>query len=163
MTIPRVAGKMALMPLPAATAGGRRTSTWGGTMLSITKHSKEQELAWKFALHLYLDKQELGERFRGTNIIPAVRDAWEQPAFHEPRPYWSDQPIGASYAKLAPQVPFQYTSPYITTAKAKLGQALVACLQYYNAHGDDGFEAFTRAQLKQSADQVRALIRRNPY
>lgn len=163
MTIPRVAGKMALMPLPAVEVGGRQTSTWGGTMLGITKNGKSQDLAWQFALHLYLDKKELGERFRGTNIIPALREAWEQPAFHEPRPYWNNQPIGALYAKLAPQAPFQYTSPYITTAKAKLGEALVACLQFYKANGDAGFEEFTRARLKQSADQVRALIRRNPY
>jgi arabinosaccharide transport system substrate-binding protein len=163
MTIPRVAGKMALMPLPAVTPDGRRTSTWGGTMLSITKHSRQQELAWQFALHLYMDKQELGERFRGTNIIPAVRDAWDQPAFHEPRPYWSNQPIGALYAQLAPQAPYQYSSPFITAASAKLGEALVACVQYYNANGEQGFEKYTRSRLKQSADEVRALIRRNPY
>ncbi|MDF2440328.1 MAG: arabinooligosaccharide transport system substrate-binding protein [Abditibacteriota bacterium] len=162
-TIPRVAGKMALMPLPAVEPDGRRTSTWGGTMLGITKSSPDQDLAWKFALHLYLDQQELGERFRGTNIMPALRSAWDQPAFHEPRPYWNQQPIGAMFAKLAPQVPFQYTSPFITTAKAKLGEALVACVQYYNASGDKGFEAFTRARLKKSADELRTLIRRNPY
>lgn len=162
-TIPRVAGKMALMPLPAVEVGGRRTSTWGGTMLSITRSSPHQDLAWQFAMHLYLDKKELGERFRGTNILPALQDAWQQPAFEEPRPYWNNQPIGAMFAELAPQVPNQYTSPFITTAKAKLGEALVACVQFYNANGDEGFEEFTRARLKQSADEVRTLIRRNPY
>ena len=159
-TIPRVKGKMALMPLPQAEPGGRRTSTWGGTMLGITKSSKSPDLAWQFALHLYLDKAELGERFRGTNIIPAVRDAWNQPAFREPRAYWSGQWLGSEYAKLAPQTPYLYTSPYIMAARSKLGEALVGCIQHYNANGDKGFEAFTRARLKQSADQLRALGRR---
>lgn len=159
-TIPRVSGKMALMPLPSAEPGGRQTSTWGGTMLGITKGSKSQELAWQFALHLYLDKAELGERFRGTNIIPAVRDAWQEPAFTEPRAYWSGQRLGSLYAELAPQTPYLYTSPYIMAARSKLGEALVACVQYYNANGDKGFEAFTRTQLKKSADGVRALARR---
>jgi len=163
MDIPRMAGKMALMPLPAVRAGERRTSTWGGTMIGITKRCQNPDLAWKFALHLYLNKADLAERFRDTNILPGLREAWEHPAYHEPRPYWSGQPLGALYAKLAPQVPFQYTSPFIQTAKTKLGEALVACVQQYNRQGEAGFEAFVRARLKQSANEVRALIERNPY
>jgi arabinosaccharide transport system substrate-binding protein len=163
MDVPRMAGKMALMPLPSVRPGSPRTTTWGGTMIGITKHCKEPDLAWEFALHLYLNKRDLAERFRGTNILPPLREAWNEPAFNERRPYWSDQPLGALYAKLAPQVPFQYTSPYIATAKAKLGEALVACVQQYKNQGDAGFEAFVRARLKQSAGEVRALIQRNPY
>ncbi|HEY3285254.1 MAG TPA: extracellular solute-binding protein [Armatimonadota bacterium] len=161
--IPRVGGKMALMPLPAVTPGGPRTSTWGGTMLAITKHCKHPDLAWEFAKHLYLDKEGLAERFRGTNILPAYRDAWKQPAFNEPRPYWSGQRLGSLYAALAPQVPVQYTSPLVVTAKGKLSEALVACVQQYNTHGAEGFEPFARARLKLAADQVRKMIARNPY
>ncbi len=163
MDIPGVSGKMALMPLPSVRVGERRTSTWGGTMLGITKKCKNPDLAWEFAQHLYLDAPELANRFRGTNIIPPVRAAWNLPAFTEARPYWSNQPLGASYAALAPQVPFQYTSPFIGTAKAKFGEALVACTQYYNANEERGFDAFVRARLKQSGDEVRRLMARNPY
>ncbi len=161
--IPRMAGKMALMPLPAVTPGGRRTSTWGGTMLGITKKCRHPDLAWALALYLYLDKPQLAQRFRDTNILPALRSAWDQPSFREPRSYWSGQPLGLLYARLAPHVPFQYTSPFIATAKAKLGEALVACVQYYKEHGSAGFEPFVRAKLKQKADDVRRLIARNPY
>jgi arabinosaccharide transport system substrate-binding protein len=161
--IPRMAGKMALMPLPSVTPTGRRTSTWGGTMMGITRHCKNPDLAWEFALHLYLDKAELAERFRDTNILPGLRAAWNQPAFHERRPYWSNQPLGDLYSQLAPQVPFQYTSPLIVTAKAKMSEALVSCVQYYNARGEDGFDDYVEARLHQSAEEVRAMIRRNPY
>lgn len=161
--IPSMAGKMALMPLPAVTPGGPRTSTWGGTMLGITKHCKYQDLAWEFALHVYLDKADLAERFRGTNILPALRAAWNHPAYTERRPYWSGQRLGATYAALAPQVPFQYSSPVVVTAKAKLGEALTACVQRYNAQGEQGFEAYARTRLRQSADEVRRMIARNPY
>jgi hypothetical protein len=132
-------------------------------MIGITKHCRNQDLAWDFALHLYLDKKELAERFRGTNIIPALRAAWDQPAFREPRPYWSNQPLGSLYAAIAPEVPFQYTSPYISTAKGKLSEALVACVQRYRNSGDDGFDAFVRHQMKQSADELRKLVARNPF
>jgi arabinosaccharide transport system substrate-binding protein len=161
--IPRVAGKMALMPLPAVYPGGPRTSTWGGTMLGITKRCKDPELAWQLAMHLYLDKPQLAERFHQTNILPAMRAAWNQAAFHEPNAYYSNQPLGDTYARLAPEVPFQYTSPFIGTAKAKLSAALVSCVQEYNAHPDRDLEPFARAVLKQNADDVRRLIARNPY
>ena len=160
---PRVSGKMALMPLPAATPNGRRTSTWGGTMLGITKKCADQDMAWKFALHLYTDKPKLAERFQASNILPAMKAAWTEPAFHAANPYFSNQPLGDTYARLANDVPPQYTSPLIVTAKTKLGEALVSCVQYYNANGNRGFEAFARRQLKQSAGEVRVLLARNPY
>jgi hypothetical protein len=45
---------------------------------------------------------------------------------------------------------------------------LVDCVGYYKAHGygdqgDARFEAYVRSRLKTSADQVRAMIARNPY
>lgn len=161
--IPRMAGKMALMPLPAVRPGGRRTSTWGGTMIGLTKHCAQPDLAWELAQHMYLDKEELAERFRLTNIIPPLRDAWNLPAFRELRPYWSNQPIGEMYAALADQVPPQYTSPFINLAKAKLSEALVECVQFYRDRGDAGFGDFVRQALKRKADEVRRVMRRNPF
>src|SRR5579871_1565601 len=154
---------MALLPLPAVAPGGAHTSTWGGTMLGITKRCKEQDLAWQLAMHLYLDKPQLAERFRQTNILPAMSAAWNQAAFHEPNAYYSNQPLGDTYARLAPYVPFQYTSPFIGTAKAKLSAALISCVQEYNAYPDRDLEPFARAALKQNADDVRQRIARNPY
>ncbi len=161
--IPRMSGNMALMPLPAVSKGGIRTSTWGGTMLGIAKKTTHPDLAWELAQYLYLNTADLANRFKDTNIIPPLKEAWNEPAFKEPRPYWSNQPLGAVYAKLAPQVPPQYSSPYVVTAKAKFGEALVSCVQYYNANGANGFEDYARKRIKQSADEVRRLVARNPY
>ena len=161
--VPRMAGKMALMPLPAPAPGGRRTSTWGGTMLGITKACPEPELAWEAAKHLYLDKEELAARFNETNILPPLKDAWEEPAFKEERPYWSGQRLGALYAQMAEEVPPQYSSPFITTAKGKMSEVVSACAAYYRSNGDDGFEDFARKRLAQAGDEVRRYMRRNPY
>jgi arabinosaccharide transport system substrate-binding protein len=160
--IPRMAGKMALMPLPAVEEGGRRTSTWGGTMLG-TRACPNPELAWKVAEHLYFNKAELAERFRATNILPPLKDAWEHPAFDEERPYWSGQKLGRVYADLADDVPPQYASPLIETAKTKMAGVISASAVYYRENGDDGFEAFARARLNAAAEEVRRYIRRNPY
>ena len=158
-----MAGKMALMPLPAFEPGGRRTSTWGGTMLGITKKCQDKKLAFELARHLYLNPGDLAERFRDLNILPPLKDAWRLPAFHEPRPYWSNQPIGKLYAELAEQVPPQYTSPFIGLAKNKMGEVVSACAVYYNARGEEGFDAYVEARLKQAADYVRQQMRRNPF
>lgn len=159
----KMAGKMGIMPLPAAYPGGIRTSTWGGTMLGITKKCKHQDLAWELAQFLYTDQSRLAENFQKTNILPPLKDAWKNPAFSAPNPYYGGAPLGAIYAKYAPQVPAQYTAPTIDTAKAKLGEALIDCVAYYNNHGDNGFDQFVRAELKEKADDVRALQARNPY
>lgn len=161
--MPRLAGKLGLMNYPTAAPGGRPTSTWGGTMVGITKHCKHQDLAWDLARYFYTDPAQLAERFRETNIVPPFKGAWSRPVFQEPRPFWGGQKLGASYVALATQVPYQYSSPAVVTAKAKLSESLVSCVQYYNAHGDAGFEPFVRARLKRSADQIRALLKRDPY
>ena len=62
--------------------------------------------------------------------------------------------LGDLYARLAPQVPYQYTSPYIGTAKGKLSEALVACVGRYRRHGDRDFDAFVRRRV---SDDLQAL------
>ncbi len=160
--IPQMSGKMALMPFPAIVKGGRRTSTAGGTMLGITKGCKNQDLAWELAKFLYLSPQDLADRFTKTNIIPPVRAAWALPAFNKPNPYWSNQPLGATFARLAPETPPQYGSPFVELAKSKMTQALVACVQKYNTDGDNGFEAFVRAEMTARANEVRDMMSRTP-
>lgn len=110
-----------------------------------------------------MNDSDLEGRFAGTNILPPVRSAWEKPAFDKPNPYWSGQKLGREFANLAPQVPSQYTHPFIGTAKAKFSEALTTCVQEYEARGDTDFEAFVRKTLKEKADEVRRQIARNPY
>jgi len=161
--VPRMKGKMAFMPLPAWEPGGRRTSTLGGTMLGITKHCENPELAWEFATYLFHDRGRLAERFRKTNIIPPLKDAWDDPVYDEPRPYWSNQAIGRMYINLADQVPPQYTSPFIEIAKTKMNGALAACAAYYNKHGEEGFDEYARTRLKEAADEVRVFMKRESF
>jgi arabinosaccharide transport system substrate-binding protein len=168
--IPQASGKMALMPLPAAQPGGRRTSTWGGTMIGITRRCQDKELAWDLAKHLYLNTNDLGRRFRDLNILPPVKDSWSHPAIQEPRDYWGGQKLGALYAALAEQTPPQYASPYLNLAKSKLGEALCDCVVEYEKLCPDvtpekqaAFQEFVRARLKASADDVRRQLQRNPF
>lgn len=160
---PGVAGDMALMPLPAFEPGGRRTSTQGGSMIGITAGSENPDIAWQFIEHYWLDPESLEERFEQTGILPPFREAWDLDAFHEPNPYWSDQPVGALLASLADDVPPQYASPFVALVKSKMGEVVAASCTYYRRNGDAGFEEFVRARLARAAGEVRRAMERNPF
>jgi len=163
LDVPHLHGKMGLMPLPAWEPGGRRTSTWGGTGLVITKACRNPELAWKFAQFLYLDKGELGKRFRGMNIITPLKEAWDMPEFNEPRPFFGGLAIGKIYAELAPETPPYYVSPYTELANGKLLETYLSAAARYGSKGEEGLEEYVRGELKRNADYVRKIIARNVF
>ena len=156
-------GKLAVMPLPAWEAGGIQTSTWGGTGMAITKSCAKQELAWELAMHLYYDPSQLAKRFAATNILPPLKAAWSRPEFDEPRPFFSNQPLGRLYADLAPQVPAEIYTAYSNQAVSRLSEAFTNTALYFEEHGDAGMREFARAELKRCADQVRAEMSRNRF
>lgn len=160
---PKLSGKMALIPLPAWEPGGRRTSTWGGTGLAITKQCQNQELAWEFAKFLYLQPEALGDRFEKLNILPPLKDAWDLPAFQRPREYWGGQAIGSLLASLAPEIPPDYVNPYTELARNKLSESFLNSALYYEQHGSDGLAKFVRTELKRNADYVREVVARNRF
>jgi arabinosaccharide transport system substrate-binding protein len=158
--VPSLKGKMALMPLPAWTPGGRRTSVWGGTGLMIMKRTKNPELAWELAKFLYFDTPELGKRFEATNILPVLKDAWTLPEFDHPNPYWSNLPIGKMYAALAPETPPVYSSPVDATAHNDLDLAFALSAEHYLKYGEAGLMEAIRANLAKSAEDTRVLADR---
>jgi arabinosaccharide transport system substrate-binding protein len=156
-------GKMRLVPLPAPAPGGLRTSQVGGTMLGIARLANDPELAWQFAKTIYFGSPEQhGRLFRVTNILTPDRQAWSDPAYHEARPYWSDQVLGEQFIALADEVPPFYSSGFLPVAVAKLNESIVACYSHYRSHGANGFEAFVRQRLKTAADYVRRQMAREP-
>jgi arabinosaccharide transport system substrate-binding protein len=158
---PSLAGKMKLMPLPAWEQGGRRTSTWGGTGLTITKSSKHPELAWELAQFLYLNKSELGPRFAATNVLPPFKDAWDLPEFSRPNPFFSGQPLGAMYAQLAPETPPVWATPYSRLADERVNEAYLRAARYFDAHGDDGLRGEIEHELAAAGDYISLIMKRN--
>ncbi len=163
MDMPNLGGKLGLIPLPAWEPGGRRTSTWGGTGLAITKASKNQELAWELAKFLYLKKEDLGARFRSMNIIPPLKEAWDLPAFDEPRAFYGGQAIGRLYAGLAAEAPPSYMSPYTVLAQGKVTEVFLDAVDYYRRNGDEGFDKHIRQALAVRAAYVRKVLDRNVF
>jgi len=159
--VPNLRGKMKAMPLPAWERGGRRTSVWGGTGLAITRASKNKELAWELAKTLYLDKRDLARRFADTNILPPFKDAWDMPEFHAPNPFYSNQPLGAMYAALAPSTPPVHATPYYELATGKLNEAYLRSAEHYDRSGSEGLEARIRRELDEAERYVQRIMDRN--
>lgn len=175
MDVPSLAGKMKLMPMPAWEEGGLRTTTWGATGLAITRQCMERgkfELAWKLAMYLYYDPQELGRRFAMLNILPPLVEAWNQPEIFEPRPFWSGQPIGQLFAQLAPDVPAEESNAYMGTAENKLLYAYTNTRLKYKEllaqklsreELDRRLREYAQKELTDAADSVRRIMSRNVF
>lgn len=159
--VPKAKGKLRVMPLPAWKPGGRRTSTWGGTGLVITKATKQPQLAWELAKALYFDPNELGPRFALTNILPPLSDAWTRPEFQRRDAFYGGQQVGALFAKLAPETPPDWSTPYKTQAETRLAEVFLRSLEYFKQHGDEGLRDAIQRELTVAREYLEAVIGRN--
>lgn len=159
--IQNLKGKLKLMPLPAWEPGGRRTSTWGGSAVVIPKQNHNTELSWKLAKHLYFDPEALGRRFLDTNIIPPLKDAWDLPAFKKPNPFFSGQAIGELFAKLAPEVPEDWATPYRQDTANKIGDVFLRGGAYFKARGKKGLREYVARELDDAEAYIQHKMDRN--
>jgi arabinosaccharide transport system substrate-binding protein len=164
--IPQLKGKVKVMPLPAWTKGGRRTSCWGGTMLGIVKTAPNQDALWQTAKRLYLSPELARSLYKEGDIITPVRSLWNDPVFDEPDAYFSNQKKGRAYINLAADVPRRPGSPYNTLAKLRVQTAVMSLAAYAESTGKfhpDELEAQAMVLLKSAEDQVRSQIDRNVF
>ena len=164
--LPQLAGKIKLMPLPAWTKGGRRTTVMGGTMLGIPKQAKNFASAWRYAKHLYLSTETARELFRKTGIISPVKQHWTDPVYHQPSPYFSGQRNGELYITAAPDVPPRASSPYNRLALFKIGDGALALKAYATKHGKYTVEELlpeAKRQLTKAEALVHYHMQRNVF
>ncbi|HWA08368.1 MAG TPA: extracellular solute-binding protein [Opitutaceae bacterium] len=127
---PALAGKVKIIPLPAWTRGGRRTSVLGGTMLGIPKTTADFEQSWRMAKYLYLSPASAEALYRNVRILTPVTSLWSLPVFHEPDPYFSGQKIGELFIRLAPDVPHRSSSAFTVPAIERLTGVLLSLRDY---------------------------------
>lgn len=159
-------GKVKLMPLPAFTPGGRRTSVWGGTMLGIARDVSDFETAWKFAKEVYLSPEVAEATFRGTGIITPVKTHWTLPVFSEPDPYFCGQPSGNLFIAEAPNVPIRSSSPFERLALERVVVAAIALRNYAVREETFGVEDLlpeARRLLEIAQSEVKLQMDRNVF
>ena len=184
---PRQKGNLALMPMPIwadkdgnQLPGSYKTGTWGGSGLAITKHCKNQELAWKFAKYLYTKTEDLGERFLLTNIVPPIKASWALPELKQKSDFYKHMfhdpetgdlveefvSIGEMYASQADGTPPHYITAYTRQAETQLLDVYYDARQYYESKpniNDAELLARITPRLKKNADNVRKMINFNVF
>jgi arabinosaccharide transport system substrate-binding protein len=155
--LPNMAGKFKVMPLPAWTKGGRRTSVYGGTMVGITKASRNREAAWEFAKQLYFAPETAERLYRTFCIVSPIKSNWSLPCYDEPDPYFSHQPLGRLYLNLAADVPLRVPSPYYSQAGDVLNAAMISICRYVDAHSLTD-PAAVEAEARRTLDAAQARL-----
>ena len=164
--LPNMAGKFKVMPLPAWTKGGRRTSVLGGTMVGLTKASPNREAAWEFAKQLYFSKKTAERLYRTFCIVSPIKTNWSLPCYDEPDQYFSGQPIGRLYLNLAADVPLRVPSPYYSQACDVLNSAMISVCRYVDEHAltdPAAVEAEAHRTLDASQAQLLHLMSHNAF
>jgi arabinosaccharide transport system substrate-binding protein len=157
--IPRLSGKVKLMPLPAWEPDGRRTSIWGGSMVGITKTATDHEAAWEVAKHLYLSEELARDLFKANGIISPIKSFWGLDFYDEPDPYFSNQPVGRMYINLAPDIPLRTSSPFNTEAKDRAANALFRLKEYALESGKHTPEELMD-QARLELEKAEAIVKR---
>ncbi len=155
---PELAGRLAMMPLPRFDPDDAPTSTWGGTMIAIPRTCKNPDQAWKLLEFLYLSPPALEARRKFTDILPPVIQAWDDPSYHRPDPFFSNQPIGQLYASLAGKIPPRHVTSFTTLGTQALAGVLSRAVQHVNAHGADNLESACRQWLQEADDYLKRII-----
>jgi arabinosaccharide transport system substrate-binding protein len=157
-----VSGKMRMMPMPVFDPTDAPTSTWGGTMMGITRGCKNPDLAWKLMQFLYFSKAGMNERQLSTEILPPIKTMWNDPFYHKPDPYFGGQKTSELFIALAPRIPPRYVSFASPAATLALNDALVRATNYVQTHENNldekDLEAHCRIWLADAARDLRARM-----
>ena len=122
---PDLAGKVALMPLPVFDPTDAPTATWGGTMLGIPKTARDPEASWSLLKFLLFSREGLAARRAFSDVLPPLRSAWGDPAYHQPDPFFGGQRAEELYVELAAKIPPRVQTPFTGVASAELTAVLV--------------------------------------
>jgi len=163
---PQLAGKIKLMPIPAFERGGRRTSSFGSTMISINKRSEHIETCWEMAKELYTSFEVAEHLYRETGSISAYKAHWEAPFYHEPDPFCCGQPSGTLFIQQVTKVPHSPASPYQNLAYSELVRVMIGLRAYAEKHGVYEVDALVPEALRflqASQDQLQRLMERNVF
>lgn len=123
-----LSGKFGVIPLPAFDANGSRTSVNGGSALSITSQTKNQDLSWAFVEWLLANKENQVSMMRTEALFPAYLPALADPLFDEPQPYFGGQQINRLFADQVKGIPPVELTGDDTQAQEFLKKAISASL-----------------------------------
>ena len=161
---PGLAGKLALMPLPRFGPSDAPTATWGGTMFGIPRSAADPAASWALLKFLLFSPEGLAARRRTSDVLPPLRSAWADPAYHRHDPYFAGQKAEALFVELADKIPPRVQSPFTGVASAELTAVLLAAEAAVRAGADEGaLDSLIASRLKQAQADVERRIAFGTY
>ncbi|MFJ9444536.1 ABC transporter substrate-binding protein [Kitasatospora sp. NPDC101235] len=128
-----LSGKFGVVPLPAFTPGGVRTSNTGGSTLCVTAQSRNPETAWAFLSFLLADKANQASMMQHEGLFPAYLPALDDPYFQQPAPYYGGQPTMQMFAGLTRGIP----TVELTADDSKAGDIVTTAVNQVLHNGAD--------------------------
>lgn len=159
MHVPKLAGTVKLIALPAFEPGGRRTSVRGGTVLGIPKDAPDVDAAWAYAKMLYTSPEVARQMYELTDIISPVSSLWDDPVYHQPDPFFSGQAKGKLYIEQAPHVPMRTSSPYNRQAVFLVRDAAVELSEFARREGVYDAPSLEKEAARLLADVQARMVR----
>ncbi len=154
-----ISGRLRMMPLPRFDPGDCPTSTWGGTMMGISRACKDPDRAWKLLEYLYLSRDALRARQAMSHILPPVPEFWSDPIYQQPDAFFGGQRVDALYVQLASSVPARIVTPASAVAISTLAYVQNRAIESLESDGPEGLEARCQTWLDAAAADLERRIR----
>jgi lactose/L-arabinose transport system substrate-binding protein len=120
------AGKWGVLPLPAFEAGGNNQANLGGSVLAITKQSKNVDAAWKF-IEYSLATDEGEKVMLDNGLFPSYLPFYENEAFKQHNEYFGTE-LYTFFADQTKKIPAMEYGPIFLDAEKPLTDMVASVL-----------------------------------
>jgi lactose/L-arabinose transport system substrate-binding protein len=119
-------GKWGVFPLPAFTEGGPNQANSGGSVMAITKQSKNKEAAWKFIEYSLLTNEGQDIQLK-YGLFPSWKPYYQTEGFKKEDEYFGF-PLSEFFGKVSTNIPELEYGPYFLDLRKPLLDAYAAVL-----------------------------------
>ncbi len=126
---PGTEGKWGVALMPTMASGQVRAANDGGSAFVIPEQSQNKEAAWALTEFLFGRVDSQVAIFKASDFLPSLEEAYADPIFSEPDPFFAYQPVRPIYVDVVKEVPIAYVygphypemSGFVATAIQKVG------------------------------------------
>ncbi len=141
-------GKWGVALMPAMADGQVRAANDGGSAFVIPEQSQNKEAAWALTEFLFGRVDSQVALFKASDFLPSLEEAYADPVFSEPDPFFANDPVRQTYVDVVKVVPIAYVyGPYYPEMNGFVATAIQKV-----ATGQSSVED----ALKEAADAIRA-------
>jgi lactose/L-arabinose transport system substrate-binding protein len=145
---PGTEGKWGVALMPTMEEGQVRAANDGGSAFVIPDQSENKEAAWALTEFLFGNVDSQVAMFKASDFLPSLEEAYADPVFSEPDPFFADQAVRPVYVDVVKKVPIAYVygphypemNGFVATAIQKVGTG----------------QATVEDALKEAADSIRS-------